>query len=267
MTIFFTDYSGILNPTCYDTTRGNILLVVCHDTSGPGDRNPGNQVVSEAAARYLCSNDREVSAHWYIGAEGVGAPTYRIVPEGDTAYHCGGTPPDYPSHWTDPDTGVNWSKYKLNQVAIGIERFGYSGEPIGPAQLKSLKALVQDIATRNPKLKDPKRWVSHQSLEGDRTDGQWYNLARQWVQELNNNSTGGGTVDPSNPQGFSIGSGFLATLHQRGDVALTNEQYYEPSAGQTGLKKRSFLWARAQDGSTVNYIYYEGEDVKVYREL
>jgi len=191
----YRDLSGQLDPNCYDTNRRDVLAVICHNTAGPSDFNPGSQALSDSAAHYLTSNDRQVSIHWVVGAEGAGAPIYRVVPEPDVAYHAGGTG-GYPSHWADPDTGTLYGRYGLNQVSLGIELFGQPGETVGPNQLASLKALVLDIAGRYPKLRNPKRWESHANLEGDRTDGpNWRDHARQWVADFAN-----GTANPSQPQ-------------------------------------------------------------------
>jgi hypothetical protein len=197
----YADYSNRLDPDCYTRGRGGqpVLVLVCHNTAGPSDRNFAGQdaamaqKLSDQAAAYLTSNDRQVSIHWLVGAEACGAPIYRIVPEENTAYHCGGNPPAYPSKWADPDSKQSFGGFGLNQVSIGIELFGQPGDTLGPNQAAALKALVQDIASRNTKLQNANRIVAHASLEGDRTDGKnWVAQAQGWVKEVGG---GGGGVN------------------------------------------------------------------------
>ena len=180
----YADYSNRLNPDCYTKGRDgkSVLVLVCHNTAGPHDFNPGNQALSDAAALYLTSNDRQVSIHWVVGAEAVGAPIYRVVPEDSIAYHAGGTPPQFPSRWVNPDDGLVYGRYGLNQVSIGIELFGNEKDQVGPNQQAALKALVLDIVSRFPVIARPGHIVAHAELEGDRTDGKnWVNLAKGWV--------------------------------------------------------------------------------------
>lgn len=186
----FMDFSHSLNQNCFTPGRDNhpVLLLVCHNTAGPNDLNSATkakaQALSDAAARYLSSNDRQVSAHWLVGAENCGAPIYRIVPEGDTAHHCGGNPPAFPSSWKNPGDNKIYGGFGLNQVAIGIEVFGQVKDTIGPKQEASLKTLVQDITRRYSTLKNPGHIVAHAELEGDRTDGlNWIKKALAWTNE------------------------------------------------------------------------------------
>lgn len=169
-----------------------MLLLVCHNTAGPNDNNSPNlpkaqaQTLSDAAAKYLTSNDRTVSVHWVVGAEAAGAPIYKVVPEAGTAYHCGGNPPNYPSSWVNPEDNRTYGGYALNQVAVGIELFGHENDNLGPNQLASLKALVLDIFSRYPILKQKGHIVAHKELEGDRQDGaNWVKQAIEWVTGVN----------------------------------------------------------------------------------
>ncbi len=202
----YADYSNRLNPNNFSKGRDGhpVLVLVCHNTAGPNDTNTNDptmsQSLSDAAATYLTSNDRQVSIHWVVGAEAAGAPIYRVVPETDIAYHCGGTPPQFPSHWVNPDDNVAYGRYGLNQVAIGIELFGQVKDQVGPNQLNSLKQLVQDIVTRFPLLAKPGHIVAHASLEGDRTDGlNWVEQAKSWVKSGSGYVAGAAfTVTPIN---------------------------------------------------------------------
>jgi hypothetical protein len=190
----YKDLSLNLNKDCYTAGPPNrdILMLCCHNTAGPNDFNPPGQsfaqslALSDTAARYLTSNDRQASVHWLVGGEACNAPIYLIVPEKYTAYQCGGNPPQYPSKWTDPSTRTIYVGYDLNVVSIGIELLGQPGEVVGPKQLASLKMLVRDILGRHPLLAQPERIVAHADLEGDRTDGKnWVAYARGWAMIAN----------------------------------------------------------------------------------
>lgn len=184
----YADYSNKLNSDCYTSDRGghSVLLLVCHNTEGKGEANTGQSLTeaqqrSDFEAAYLASNPSQVSIHWVVGEEECGAPIYRIVPEAYTAYHCGGEP-NFPSKWVNPDDNREYGGYRLNQVAIGVELVGQHTEVLGPNQLASLKALVQDIVSRYPIFKKPGHIVAHKELEGDREDGvNWVKQALEWA--------------------------------------------------------------------------------------
>ncbi|HEX2909391.1 MAG TPA: N-acetylmuramoyl-L-alanine amidase [Chloroflexia bacterium] len=201
----YADYSNRLDPNCYTQGRqgSSVLVLVCHSTCGPDDRNfPGQdpavaQRLSDQAAAYLTSNDRQVSIHWLVGAEACGAPIYRVVPEEHTAYHCGGTPPQFPSRWVNPTDGKEYGRFGLNLVSLGIELFGQANDTVGPKQLSALQTLVQNIAGRYPVLGNNGHIVDHASLEGDRTDGKnWVTQARGFV--------GSAGAASSSAAGFSV---------------------------------------------------------------
>lgn len=184
----YRDLSNSLNQNCYTPGRNNnpVLVLVCHNTAGPNDSNSvgsaAAQSLSDTAARYLTSNDRQASVQWLVGAEACNAPIYRIVPESDTAYHCGGNPPNYPSRWKNPSDQKIYGGFGLNQVAIGIELFGQPNDGLGPNQAAALQALVQEIVRRYPVLAQPGHIVAHAELEGDRTDGRnWVKQAISWA--------------------------------------------------------------------------------------
>lgn len=187
----YRDLSNSLNQNCFTAGRDNnpVLLLVCHNTAGPNDTNAVGsaqaQALSDTAARYLTSNDRQASVHWLVGGEACNAPIYRIVPESDTAYHCGGDPPSFPSRWQNPADQKIYGGFGLNQVSIGIELFGQSNETLGPKQAASLQALVQDIVRRYPILAQSGHIVPHADLEGDRTDGRnWVKQAIGWAGSI-----------------------------------------------------------------------------------
>lgn len=214
------DLSGQLDPNCYTVGRGgqSILALVCHNTAGPHDFNNTDartaQILSDNAANYLAGNDRQASVQYLVGAEPCGAPIYRIVLEKDTSYNCGGNPPQFPSNWKDPKSGINYSGMGLNQITIGVELFGQVNEPVGPNQRAALAILVKDIVTRNKILFDPLRTISHKEIEpGDRTDGvNWRDYARSLiVGGFNIVLPYGATIDTAgniHVNGFIVGFGF-----------------------------------------------------------
>lgn len=188
----YADYSNKLNSNCYTADRGGhqVLVLVCHNTEGKGESNFGQtraeaQQHSDFEAEYLANNPAQVSIHYVVGEEECDAPIYRIVPEAYTAYHCGGEP-GFPSKWVNPDDSKEYGGYGLNQVAIGIELVGQHNETVGPKQLASLQALMQDLVSRYPILKKQGHIVAHKELEGDREDGvNWYKQAIEWVAGVN----------------------------------------------------------------------------------
>jgi hypothetical protein len=188
----YRDLRSQLLSNSYDVGRNGVgvRMLCCHNTAGPNDHNyPGqsaqnSQALSDAAALYLAGNDRQASVHWLIGGEACGAPIYAIVPEEDTAYHCGG-PNGLPSSWTDPTTGLTHSGYGNNLVSIGIEIMGQPNEVLGPNQLRSAQLLVMDIATRHSILQHPSQIVAHADIDTSRTDGRdWRNQAQGWVVQV-----------------------------------------------------------------------------------
>jgi hypothetical protein len=172
----------------YDAGRGgqSVVLLVCHKTAGVADLATLNAVEAkagvEATIRWLSlpagHGGGGVSAHYLIGPEVLGAPIYRLVKESDTAWHAGGTPPQFPSTWTDASTGVTYTKYAVNQISIGIEIWGRINDPIGPNQRLAAIHLVQDIVSRYPVLQKAGHIQAHAALEADRRDGtDWVALA------------------------------------------------------------------------------------------
>lgn len=192
----FRDLRNQLNPDCFTRGRGGqpILVLVCHNTAGPRDFNRptqtrnDSQALSDAAANYLTSNDRQASVHWLVGGEKCNAPIYHIIPQESTAYHCGGEPGN-PSNWKDPESGKAFRGFGVNQVSIGIELLGQPNETVGPNQLAALEQLIKYIVGLFPILKNPQRIISHASIDTSRTDGEnWVNQAKQWA------AAGGGEV-------------------------------------------------------------------------
>ncbi len=257
MTInFYKDLSNNLSPNGYTQGRNgqSVLVAVVHNTSGPNDFNNTSpaeaQRLSDASANWLSAGGA-VSIHLLVGAENCGAPIYRIVPLNSTAYQAGGTIPFYPSSWTDPDTGTGYHTYGLNLVSVGIELFGQPGEAVGPNQQRALKEVVLYLANAIPALKDPRRWVTHKSLEGDRQDGpNWINLAKGWLNEIGQR-IGGTPVPTPTPQpapapnprsrlfpqtGFVLNDPFLQKWEDGGGLVQFGYPISpEKSAGEFGL--------------------------------
>ena len=275
MSGIYMDLSGQLDQNCYTVGRGagnEVNLLVCHNTDGPHDSNiprqsrTDAQAMSDAAAKYLTSNDRTVSVHWVVGAEACGAPLYRIVPETSTAYQCGGNPPAFPSRWINPGDGKVYGGYLLNQNSIGIEVVGNHNETIGPNQQATLKALVTGIAQRYPVLKGQGRIVAHAHLEGDRQDGlNWEALAKEWVRAMNDNTSPGRTVTgagstPTIADPFAgVGPGITALLKQNGYVPVAPERYEHDGDG-TATMSRTYCTnpATGKNGLAVVSVPFNG---------
>jgi hypothetical protein len=223
----------------YTTRLLPIKEAVLHETSGPNDKN-GDSIDDVKAANaatirwFQGAATTGVSIHYYIGPEKMGAPIYRLCEERFTAYHAIGNKGFY----------VNASKD--NHQSIGIERFGFPTEPVGPNQRAALLWLVANIAARHGLA--PEQIISHASIQSDRTDGRiLLDACREVVRNggINNVSTES-TNKPfnPNPKGFSVGQGVIDKATAERLEVLTNEQYMVPESGQAaGLSKRSMTWA------------------------
>jgi hypothetical protein len=160
-----------------------IIQLVLHDTAG-SEKNPdkndlplsveGFRARERATIRWF-QGGGGLSIHYLIGPEKTGAPIYRLCREEFAAYHVGGNPEwGFPARWRDPVTGAMWEGARngigaLNVISIGIERWGFPNEKVGPFQTRAMLTLCQDIASRHNLV--PERIVAHRELQGNRTDG------------------------------------------------------------------------------------------------
>jgi N-acetylmuramoyl-L-alanine amidase len=139
-------------------------LVIIHHS---GDDSTGK------ALRTLTDPEREVSAHYLIGRDGV---IYQLVDERARAWHAG------ESQW-----GAN---NDLNSSSLGIELDNNGNEPFPEVQIVALLALLKDIQQRYhipgenfighadvaPRRKaDPSRYFPWERL-AQHGFGQWCNL-------------------------------------------------------------------------------------------
>ena len=268
----YADHSHKLDPNCYTADRGGhpILLLVCHNTEGKQESNTGQtraeaQQHSDFEADYLTSNPAQVSIHWVVGEEECDAPIYKIVPEEFTAYHCGGEP-NFPSKWVNPDDGAAYGGYKLNQVAIGIELVGQHSEVVGPKQLASLQALVQDIVSRNPILRKPGHIVAHKELEGDREDGvNWVKEAVEWtVEAMTGNPAVEAPAPVITPLSYQVTVLQYDATVRKGpsrqyEVITTlkadpNKQYHVDGEAHGELISNDDVWSHLNDGSVQGFV-------------
>lgn len=213
--------------------------VVLHETSGPPDKNSNSlEAVKSANANtirwFQGSATTGVSIHYYIGPEKMGAPIYRLCNEDKTAYHAIG------------DKGFYVNASKDNHMSIGIERFGYPTEPVGPKQETALLWLVSDIAKRR-KLK-AEQIISHASIQDDRTDGRI--LLEACREAVRNGGTSNVGTAPTNkpfnpnPKNLVVGQGVIDKAVAEKLEIISNEQFFSPNQDQpAGLTQRSYTWA------------------------
>jgi hypothetical protein len=163
VTIQIDDRSGQL-ASGKSANRGNYSIdeLILHETSGPHDvRNAAPDLartLDDATISWFLTPRSDVSIHYLIGGENLGAPIYRLCPESQAAYHIIGTKGSVDNFSID------------NHESIGIERMGQPNDNPGPNQTRALCELALDICKRNPRI-TPDRIFSHASLQPDRRDG------------------------------------------------------------------------------------------------
>jgi hypothetical protein len=161
----------------------DIIQLVLHDTAG-SEKNPDKNDLPlsvegfkarEAATIKWFQGGGGLSIHYLIGPEKCGGKTFRLCREEFAAYHAGGNPEwGFPARWRDPITGQMWEGARngigaLNVISLGIERWGFPNEKVGPLQTRAMLELCLDIARRHNLT--PERIVAHRELQGNRTDG------------------------------------------------------------------------------------------------
>jgi hypothetical protein len=138
--------------------RGSYVIdeLILHETSGPHDvRNAAPDLartLDDATISWFLTPRSDVSIHYLIGGENLGAPVYRLCPESRAAYHIVGTKGSVDGFSID------------NHQSIGIERMGQPNDNPGPNQTRTLCELALDICRRNPRI-TPDRIFSHASLQ------------------------------------------------------------------------------------------------------
>jgi hypothetical protein len=163
MTIQIDDRSGQLADG-KSAGRGSYVIdqLILHETSGPHDvRNAAPDLartLDDATISWFLTPRSEVSIHYLIGGENLGAPVYRLCPESRAAFHIVGTKGSVDGFSID------------NHQSIGIERMGQPNDNPGPNQTRALCELALDICRRNPRI-TPDRIFSHAQLQPDRRDG------------------------------------------------------------------------------------------------
>ena len=120
----------------YDMTYSSV-----HQGARPGGRKPdmivihstedGPNASEQDVLRYLCRNNRKVSAHVVIGRDGT---AYMLVPPERTAHHAGD------SYWN--------GKSNLNSCSIGIEVIRSVNEGYTPEQANTLVAVVAQLSKK-----------------------------------------------------------------------------------------------------------------------
>ena len=108
---------------------------------------------------WLLNPVAQVSYTWYVPIEG--PDIYRVVPEGDAAWHAGAV--------CDPITTDLYTGENPNRYSEGVGFEGFAAEPLSPFQLGAWKQI---------NAADPLPWCGHYNLAGcNRTDPGVGNMA------------------------------------------------------------------------------------------
>jgi N-acetyl-anhydromuramyl-L-alanine amidase AmpD len=165
-----------------------VELAVAHWTASP-PKAPGKADPDRIRA-WLADEEREQSTHLIILRDGDVIQGARF---NERTWHAGG------SRWTDPSGvtagGVNYRSIGIDLENVGflkkspkgdgsfIDGYGgrYKGatpkktgrgyfEPYTPAQLVTLDEVVRWVALEVAVLRDPRRWVGHESIQPGKSD-------------------------------------------------------------------------------------------------
>lgn len=163
--------------------------LIAHETSGPQDVRNASPAqahqLDQNTINWFLTQASDVSIHYLVGGETIGAPVYRLCPENRAAYHAVG------------NKGVVDGVSKDNWISIGIERMGQPNDGPGPNQTAAMCKLALDIIRRHPKI-TVDHIISHQSIQSDRRDGNALVLA---MREYVNANLGGDHVTDNSNQG------------------------------------------------------------------
>ncbi len=160
----------ISKPSPNKGSRGgsSVQYVVIHDTETSGF--PNNLVTPETGGPYFCDKpdpaNNGVSAHYVVGRKG---EIWHLVPETESAFHagCASFLNQKNSKGQPCLPNANVKEYcpiveNPNPVSIGIEIIGFESQKYPLVQMKSVAALVKDIAEFYGIPKS--RVVSHQQI-------------------------------------------------------------------------------------------------------
>ena len=100
---------------------------------------------TEAVLRWLCTPEREVSAHYVICPKG---RIYQLVDEAERAWHAG--------------AGAWGSCTDVNSHSIGIELVNSGQTPFSAPQMNALEGLMHEMVARHSIL--PERVIAHSDL-------------------------------------------------------------------------------------------------------
>lgn len=279
MTTYFTGTPPKFDQTYTSKNRyvanpqDNIDFICIHGTAKKG---PNDSVMS--SINWLMNPTSEASSNFVIDKTG---HVYCLVNpyEGYRAWANGIWQPP-----TDQGYTIPWLQYLFanninpNRRCISIEHDAWNDDmthnrydTMPQAQLQASIALVTMLIKdfQIPFLADQTRILPHGVIT---TRDRPYCPGVINVSEYRlriKNALGQPTTPPfnPNPQNLTIGQGFLQELTKRQHTAITNEQYYVAAPGQTGLEKRSFMWAKDNTGQIYIYLYFDGQGVRVTKEV
>jgi N-acetyl-anhydromuramyl-L-alanine amidase AmpD len=131
-----------------------VQFVVVHTTEG----------VYPSDIDWLCSEEHEVSAHFYIRKNGT---IYCLVHTGDAAWHCA---TDEDEKTDRPDLWKVWTGPNNNWDSVGIECEAKWGEAVNEAQMVSLAQIINYLIDTYQVPKDRLHIVGHYELKRTKQD-------------------------------------------------------------------------------------------------
>lgn len=137
-----------VNPANYKKGRRGVKYIVVHYTANNGDTARGNAV-------YFSKNAVGASAHFFVDENGV----YKSVPEGDTAWHCGGK--------IVSERGHAFFGKCTNACSIGVElcsRKNKGGYYFAEKTMENAAALIAELMKRYDVM--PRNVIRHFDVTG-----------------------------------------------------------------------------------------------------
>jgi hypothetical protein len=163
MTIQIDDRSGQLADG-KSAGRGSYVIdeLILHETSGPHDvRNAAPDLartLDDATISWFLTPRSDVSIHYLIGGENLGAPVYRLCPESRAAYHIVGTKGSVDGFQLITTSQSGLSAWGNRTITPALTR------PVPFANWRWI------FAVEIPRI-TPDRIFSHAQLQPDRRDG------------------------------------------------------------------------------------------------